>query len=593
MPLKTTFLFICAALIHHATFSQDKTLDKRLKAFDQTVTKVMADWKVQGVAVAIVEKNRIVLAKGYGFRDADHKVPVTAQTQFAIGSCTKAFTAATVCLLKEDNLIDLDKPVKNYLPKFALYDEYASNNITPRDLLCHRSGLPRHDLVWYGSSASRAELVERLKYLPPTKPFRTTYQYQNLMFMTAGYLVGEMSGMSWESFAKKRILDPLGMTSTNFSIIDMQKSADHSVGFVENKNKVEVIPYMNIDGIGPAGSINSTANDMAKWVITLINGGKYNGAQVLSPTTVREIQTPTMVQPAAVPLPYDETGYASYGLGWSIASYRGHVRVEHGGNIDGFSASTCFLPRDSVGVIVLTNMNGSASTSLIRNYAIDQLLGLSPVDWNGRLLADVKKAKDAAEKNKQQAASGRVNGTSPSHDLKAYLGKYEHPGYGIVEVAMDGDSLSVDVHGLRSKLKHYHYDYFEATDERYFSHEKVGFSSNLKGEVDRLSLPLEPALDDIVFTRVPEAVKLTAEELALYVGDYDFGGLPAKVYAQGTGLVLVVTGQPEYPLQGSKKHVFTSPALKGFEFHFTVDGTGKVTELVSHQPNGVFVAKRK
>ncbi len=174
MSLKTTFLFICAALIHHATFSQDKTLDKRLKAFDQTVAKVMADWKVQGVAVAIVEKNRIVLAKGYGFRDADHKVPVTAQTQFAIGSCTKAFTAATVCLLKEDNLIDLDKPVKNYLPKFALYDEYASNNITPRDLLCHRSGLPRHDLVWYGSSASRAELVERLKYLPPTKPFRTT-----------------------------------------------------------------------------------------------------------------------------------------------------------------------------------------------------------------------------------------------------------------------------------------------------------------------------------------------------------------------------------------------------------------------------------
>ncbi len=591
--MKTSALLVCVLLAVSSALAQDKSVDKRLKAFDQTVAKIMADWKVQGVAVAIIEKNKVILAKGYGFRDAEHKVPVTPQTQFAIGSCTKAFTAATVCLLKEDNLIDLDKPVKTYLPKFALYDEYTSNNITPRDLLCHRSGLPRHDLVWYGASATRAELVERLKYLPPTKPFRTTYQYQNLMFMTAGYLVGEMSGMSWESFAKKRILDPLGMTSTNFSISDMQKSADHSLGYVENKDKVEVIPYMNIDAIGPAGSINSTANDMAKWVIALVNGGKYNGNQVLSPATIREIQTPTMVLPAVVPLPYDETGFGTYGLGWSIASYRGHIRVEHGGNIDGFSASTCFLPRDSVGVVVLTNMNGSASTSLIRNYAIDQLLGLGAVDWNGRLLADVKKAKDAAEKNKQQTASSQVAGTHPSHDLKAYLGRYEHPGYGVVEITMEGDSLQVDVHGLKSKLKHYHYDFFEATDERYFNREKVGFSSNLKGEVDRVSLPLEPSLDDIVFNRVPEVVKMSAEELALYVGDYDFGGLGAKVFTRGNSLFLLVTGQPEYELRPSKKHVFSCPGLKGFEFHFAVDGAGKVTELVSHQPNGVFTAKRK
>jgi CubicO group peptidase (beta-lactamase class C family) len=163
--------------------------DKRLKNIDQVVTKVMADWKVQGVAIAIVEKNKVIFSKGFGYRDASKKLPVTPNTQFGIGSCSKAFTAATVCMLKEDKIIDLDQPIRKFLPSFTLYDEYASNNMTPRDLLCHRSGLPRHDMTWYGSPATRKELFERLKYLQPNKPFRTTYQYQNLMFMTAGYMV--------------------------------------------------------------------------------------------------------------------------------------------------------------------------------------------------------------------------------------------------------------------------------------------------------------------------------------------------------------------------------------------------------------------
>ncbi|HZY79587.1 MAG TPA: serine hydrolase [Cyclobacteriaceae bacterium] len=568
--------------------------DKRLKNYDAIVNKVMTDWKVQGIAVAIVEKNKVVYAKGYGFRDVEKKLPVTPTTQFAIGSCTKAFTAATVCLLKEDNVIDLDQPVRKYLPSFALYDEYASNNMTPRDLLCHRSGLPRHDMLWYGSTASRKELVAALKYLQPSKPFRTMYQYQNLMFMTAGYLVGELSGQSWESFAKQRLIDKMGMSSTNFSIIDMEKAADHSLGYIERDDKVEVIPYMNIDGIGPAGSINSTATDMSKWLITLINGGKYNGQQILSTNTIREIQTPTMVAPAVVPLPYDENGYATYGLGWSISSYRGHIRVEHGGNIDGFSASTCFLPKDSLGIVVLTNMNGSASTGIVRNYTIDKLLGLSEVDWNGRLLADAKKAKDNAAKTKKAADADHVAGTSPSHALKSYVGKYEHPGYGIVEISMNGEDLVVDVHGLKSKLKHYHYDYFEAVDEQYFDHEKINFSSDIRGTVDKLFIKLEPAVDDIVFERKPEISALTMDQMKKYIGDYDFNGVAAKVYArQEKTLFLFVTGQPEYELSPSKANEFTCKELKGFVFRFNVDGQGNVTELVSNQPNGVYTAKRK
>jgi CubicO group peptidase (beta-lactamase class C family) len=262
---------------------------------------------------------------------------------------------------------------------------------------------------------------------------------------------------------------------------------------------------MNIDALGPAGSMNSTVTDMSKWVMTLINGGKYNGQQILSPNTIREIQTPTMVAPATVPIPYDENSYGTYGLAWHITSYRGHIRVEHGGNIDGFSASTCFLPKDSLGIIVLTNMNFSGSTGVLRNYAIDKLLSLSEVDWNTRILSDVKKARDAAAKGRQETESARVAGTSPSHPLKAYVGRYEHPGYGIVEISVSGDTLAVDIHGLRSPLKHYHYDYFEATDETYFDHEKVNFISGPKGGIDKVAIQLEPQVDDIVFKRIADA----------------------------------------------------------------------------------------
>ena len=313
----------------------------------------MRDWKVQGMAVAIVHKNKVILSRGFGYRNVAENLPVTEETLFAIGSCTKAFTAAGVCLLQEDGTVDLDKPIRDYMSEFKLFDDYVSQNMSPRDLLCHRSGLPRHDIMWYGSPATRRELFARFRYLEPSQPFRTTYQYQNLMFMTAGVLIEDVSKLSWEEFTRNRILNPLDMNSTNFSINDMQKANDYSTGYAEPGGMVSPIPYMNIDAVGPAGSINSNVKDMSKWLLALINGGKYNGKKILSENTIRQLQTPAMVSPAQVPLQYDESFYNMYGLGWTITSYRGHVRVDHGGNIDGFSASTCFMPRDSIGVVVL------------------------------------------------------------------------------------------------------------------------------------------------------------------------------------------------------------------------------------------------
>ncbi len=585
-----TFLLLVFSL---SVQSQTKDLDKKLSGLDAYIEKVRKDWKVQGVAVAIIQKDKVVYAKGFGYRDAEKKLPVTPETLFAIGSSSKAFTAAGVCLLQEDGKLELDKPLIEYLPTFKLHDAYATEKMTPRDLLSHRSGLPRHDLMWYGGSLSRKEMLDKLRYLEFNKSFRERWEYQNLMYMTAGILIEELSGKTWEAFTKERILDPLGMKSTNFSIDQMAKADNRALGYIELNDKVDVTPYRNIDAIGPAGSINSNVNDMSNWVIALIKGGKFKGTKVFGESTVRSVQTPVISLPATVPLQYDELGYGSYGLGWFINAYRGKVLVQHGGNIDGFSANVAFMPKDSIGVIVLTNMNGTPSPGIIRNNIIDRMVGLSIVDWNGRALADVKKAKEAQEKTKTESDDARVKGTQPSHALSDYAGVFEHPAYGVFRIKIESDSLRIDFHGLSSGLRHYHYDIFEGTGPRYFKGEKVNFITNKAGEIDEVHMKLEPSVKDIVFKRKLVVQEVEAAQLQAYVGDYDFGGQVSKVYIRGEKtLMLFVPGQPKYELVSVKEHEFRLKAIEGFFIRFTLENN-RATELVAIQPNGTFKAKRK
>ena len=225
--------------------SQQKSDEETLKGFDDFVAKVMSDWNIQGTAVAIIKNGKPVYMKGYGFRDVKNNLPVTVNTLFGIGSCTKAFTAAALCMLVDEGKMDLDKPVINYMPSFKLWDNYVTMNITARDMLCHRSGLPGHDFVWYGTDFTRKEIVDNLQYLEASQPFRTTFQYQNLMFVTSGYLVEQVAGITWEEFVKSRIFTPLEMNTSDFSVIDMQKTDDYSKPYIEIKGKVKEIPYMN------------------------------------------------------------------------------------------------------------------------------------------------------------------------------------------------------------------------------------------------------------------------------------------------------------------------------------------------------------
>ncbi|RPI14169.1 MAG: serine hydrolase [Ignavibacteriae bacterium] len=574
----------------YITYSQTGTDEEKLKGLDEYIEQAMKDWNVQGTAVAIIKNGQVIMTKGYGYRDVEKKLPVTPQTLFAIGSCTKAFTSAAVSILSDEGKVDLDKPVITYIPTFKMQEEYVTMNMTIRDLLTHRSGLPRHDLAWYGSDKTRKDLFDALRFLEPSKPFRTSFQYQNLMFMTAGYLVEQVSGKTWEEFVKERIFTPLEMNNSNFTISDMKLSSDYSLGYNEEKDgKVNVIPFRQADAIGPAGSINSNVTDMANWVILQLNNGKFKDKEIVSAGMMNQMHTPYMTIQST---PTKDVFFNSYGMGWFITSYKGHYRVEHGGNIDGFSASVGMLPMDSIGVVVLTNMNNTFLTSIIRNTIFDRLLELTDSDWNKKLLEDRQKMLDAQKEQKESEDANRIKDTEPSHPLEAYTGKFEHPAYGIIEITMNDDNLRVLFHTLETKLKHYHYDIFETTAEE-FGGMKLSFITGTDGSINKISIPLEQGVKDIEFSRVVEKKEISTNILNKYVGDYEISGTVINISLRGNILYMMVPGQPEYELVASKDNEFNLKGLDGFKVKFNSDSDGKVTELLSIQPNGTFPAKRK
>src|SRR5699024_2352094 len=260
--------------------------------------------------------------EGYGFRDSEKEKQVTPETIFPIGSATKAFTTAAMGVLVDEGQLDWDQPVREYIPSFKMYDPITTERATPRDLACHRTGLPRHELMWYNSGFSREDILERLQYLEPSHDFRSKWQYQNQMYMTAGYLTGKISGTSWEQFIQSRLFNPLDMNASSFTIDDMKKQLNHSLGYREEDNEVNQIPYRNIEAMGPAGSINSNVSELANWLLFQLNQGTYNGHKIINESTMKTMHMPHM--PCELLAPSEAKPMCNYGLGWFIEPYRGY-----------------------------------------------------------------------------------------------------------------------------------------------------------------------------------------------------------------------------------------------------------------------------
>lgn len=563
------------------------------------ITRTLAVWKAPGMAVGIVRDGRVVLAEGFGLRNQAQDLPVTPHTLFAIGSATKAFTATSVGILASDNLLDWDKPVRTYLPSFALADSFATERMTPRDLLTHRSGLPRHDFMWYNSPATRQELFDRLRFLEPSKDFRTAFQYQNLMYMTAGHLVGVLSGGSWEDFVRQRLFTPLEMTSANFSVAQMQHAPDYALPYQEQHDEVSVIPFRPIDTVGPAGSINASLTDMLQWLRLQLDHGARNGAQVIAASDLAQLHSPQMVVQDATFRMLFQADLLSYGLGWFIQSYKGRQMIHHGGNIDGFSALISFLPQDHLGIVTLSNLNGTMAPVAATYSLYDQLLGLPPTDWNGQLQQVHAQQKAALEQGKATTQADRKPHTQPSHPLATYAGEYAHPGYGvarieIVEPAAPGSApLRFTYNAIEYAMTHYHYDTFEIANEQLELRIKLTFQLDAQGNIARCSLPLEPNVADIIFARQADRRMRERAFLERFAGDYIMLTIPIRVALRGEDtLVVSLPGQPDQELVPYEGTTFTLKGQDAVRVRFVASEDGHVREALLMQPGATLTLQR-
>lgn len=477
-------------------------IDDRLKGLKEFITEKIQEWNIPGTAVGVIKNGEVIFSEGIGMRSIKEKLEVTTDTLFSIASMTKPFTSTALAILVDEGKLEWDKPIKNYMPEVKLYDEFATEHLTVRDILSHRTGLPRHDYMWEGCPFTRAEIVDRIKYLKPSKGFRTTYQYQNLMFVLGGYLIERITGKTWEEFVKERIFDQLGMDRSNFSSDESLKCSNYAHPYVNQDGELKEIEFGNKDAVGPAGTINSTIEDILKWYMLQINRGKWGNKQIVSEGNLKETHTPHTIIPKG-PISFKELPYSSYGLGWFVQPYRGYNQIYHTGSIYGFGSVGAFMPDEGIGVIVLSNSEQSYMFNVaVKNTIFDRLLGAGEIDWMSRYKEVDEKMKDEVKQQNLKINAERIPGTFPSHKLEEYAGIYTHPGYGDISICVKDSSLYVDFHMHHLELKHQHYDSF-LWDMNKFSAPTmvVSFGTNKEGKIDSISVPFEASVEDIVFKK--------------------------------------------------------------------------------------------
>ena len=565
---------------------------KALEGLDTMLEQALKTFEVPGMAVAVVKGSEVIYIRGFGLRDVEKNLPVTPETLFAIGSSTKAFTTFTLGTLVQEGKVDWDTPVREYLPGFRMHEDTITDRLTVRDLVTHRSGLPRHDALWYNNQdIRRGELVQRLRYLPLSADLRQKFQYNNLMFLTAGYLTEQLTGKTWEEAVTAQVLTPLGMTRTQFDVKRSAADPDAAQPYERREEKIVKVPFRPIGNMGPAGSINSTANDMTRWLIVQADSGRLDGKQVLDSAIVEDMHKVHM--PIETESRSPEVVRTGYAMGWFVETYRGHLRVQHGGNIDGFSAMVSLLPRENIGVVALANLSGTPLPELACRLIQDRLLKLDAKDWIGEAAARKAKGEAAEKEAKTKKYAVRRTGTKPAHTLEEYAGEYVHPGYGTWKVGLEKGQLVATYNGIGAPLEHWHYEVFNALkgEDPIFEDTKYTFRTDVRGQVDALLVSMEPMVADAVFAKKPDAKYSDASYLKRFLGSYDLAGDRLRVSLKGSTLVISAQGQPDFELLPRPGGEF---ALKGVEIITVrfVEEAGKVTALESLQPDGLYTAKR-
>ena len=457
-----------------------------LEEFDAYVQKVVQDWEVPGLTITVVKDGDVVFAKGYGVRTLGTSTPVDIHTLFAIGSTTKAMTAAGIGMLVDEGKLHWDDPVTKHLPSFQLYDPYVTREVTVRDLLTHRAGLGNADFLWYEQENSTREILHRLLYLKPQTSMRSQFIYQNIMYVAAGEVIEAVSGIPWADFIQTRILTPLGMTETIPTAATLAQQSNVASPHSKIEGIVRVINNASVDSVAAAGAIWSSVNDMSQWMRFLLNGGRTDeGQPLLSDHTLNELFTPQTIVGTGAFYPtakLTHPHWMTYGLGWFQADYQGWAVDFHTGSIDGMVAIIGLIRDENLGVYVLANLDHAEVRHALMYRAFDLYGSTPPRDWSiefKKLYTDRTAEREAERKKIEEE---RVTGTRPSLPFEHYAGTYADPLYGTVGVTYDGHLRFSYGPKRIGPLEHWHYDTFRVQWEaRWRGSAFVSFSLDRKG----------------------------------------------------------------------------------------------------------------
>ena len=565
---------------------------------DALIREAMEEWQVPGLALAVTRDGEGDWVQAYGLRDVEAGLPVTWDTQFILCSVTKSFTALGLAMLVDEGRLDWAKPVRDYLPEFRFHDAVATERVTTIDLLCHNTGLPRHDWIWMPADISRAEMLAALRYLEPSKDIRAAYQYCNLGYVAAGMVAERISGQTWEDFTRDRIMKPLGMVHTGFSDTDLERALDSARPYIVHdqekagefvRRRARLWPVADT----PAGGINVAASDMARYMRLYLADGKIDGARLISSARLKALHVPRVY---AGKSQFAEIGESHYGLGLATHHYRGERVVSHSGGWIGWGTLMSLVPERRCGVTVLTNRTGSPVTDIVTNAIFDHVMGRDAIPWFDRF-REQRRAYMAQRPADVAAKRVARRPDAPSRPLSEYVGDYAHPAYGRVTVEAASDALVFGYRGMSGALVHRHYDGFELDEQPetlWPGGLSVTFLYDREGRIDRLLAPLEPNVADIVFRRDASGEALDAAFRQTCVGVYRGGAVVHMVAIDADGeLTLSPTGQPTYRLAPYRERVFAIRELEGYRVEFVPDESGAVTKIIFHQPNGTFQAQRE
>ncbi len=458
------------------------------------ITPATRQWKVPGLALAIVRNDTVLFAGGFGTRTVSSDEPVDEHTMFAIASNTKAFTAAALGILVDEDKINWDDPVRNYLPQFQFYDPYVTHEITIRDLLCHRSGLPPYaaDHLWQGSDYSRDEIMRRFRFQKPSFGFRAKYAYSNVQFLAAGEIIPAVTGQSWDEFISERFFKPLQMSRSNTDTHLLQKMTNVATPHVEWQDRLQTVEYYNLNNVAPAAAVNSCVADLARWIRMRLADGEFNGKQVLDKKVLTEMRTAQIALSVSEKTSKQQgRHFSAYGLGLALWDYAGRKIVSHSGLMDGMTSMITVVPEENIGFVILTNKSPHNLNRALTLYILDRFFGLPERDWSREFLEENEDSKRRAAKAWEKKLKARIPDTLHSLALEKYCGNYEDPLSGEARVYMENGKL-VFYHNQKyiADLEHWHFDTFRANWRDPFiagwAGKFIGFHLNTDGDVDHL-----------------------------------------------------------------------------------------------------------